>query len=116
MKTRTVAVLSLCLVLPAIAQEQKTQKAVVAVTADNFTRAESDKYFADVVKDAGGLGKFRHRREMMSIDHHQNGCATYSAFRRSSVSRAWHPRSASTSWEWSSQRNRSARAWRRSGR
>ena len=38
------------------------------VTADNFTRAESDGYFASVVKDAGGLGKFRHRREMMSID------------------------------------------------
>lgn len=62
MKTRTVAVLSLCLVVLAIAQEQKTQKAVFPVTVDNFTRAESDKYFADVVKDAGGLSKFRHRR------------------------------------------------------
>jgi hypothetical protein len=40
----------------------------VPVTADNFTRAESDKYFAEVVKDAGGLGRFRHRREMMSIE------------------------------------------------
>jgi hypothetical protein len=40
----------------------------VPITADNFTRAESDGYFAAVVKDAGGLGKFRHRREVMSID------------------------------------------------
>jgi hypothetical protein len=47
---------------------QSGQGNLVPVTADNFTRAESDKYFADVVKDAGRLGTFRHRREMMSID------------------------------------------------
>ena len=50
------------------ASAQSAPGKVVNVTADNFTRAESDKYFADVVKDAGGLGRFRHRREMMSID------------------------------------------------
>ena len=40
----------------------------VPVTADNFVRAETDMFFGGVVKD-GGLGRFRHRREPMSIDH-----------------------------------------------
>ena len=34
----------------------------IAVTPDNFARAESDLYFSGVVKD-GGFGKFMHRRE-----------------------------------------------------
>lgn len=39
----------------------------VPVTPDNFTRAESDMYFA--VEAAGGaFGKLQHRREMMPID------------------------------------------------
>ena len=38
----------------------------VPVTADNFVRAESDTYFAVLVKD-GGLGKFYHRREPASL-------------------------------------------------
>jgi hypothetical protein len=40
----------------------------VPVTADNFTRAESDMYFAEILNRAGGLGKFDHRREVMPID------------------------------------------------
>src|SRR6185437_11742069 len=36
--------------------------------ADNFVRAESDLYFAGIVKD-GGLGKFVHRREPAAIDN-----------------------------------------------
>jgi hypothetical protein len=40
----------------------------VPVTADNFTRAETDTYFANIVKEAGGLGKFFHRREIEPID------------------------------------------------
>ena len=39
---------------------------LVPVTADNFVRAESDTYFAGLVKD-GGLGKFYHRREPASL-------------------------------------------------
>jgi hypothetical protein len=39
----------------------------VAVTPDNFTRAESDMYFANQVK-RGGFGKFVHHRELMPID------------------------------------------------
>ncbi|MER9874573.1 DUF1214 domain-containing protein [Mesorhizobium sp. M0195] len=41
----------------------------VAVTADNFTRAETDSYFANIVKAADGLGKFFHRREIEPIDN-----------------------------------------------
>jgi hypothetical protein len=39
------------------------------VTVDNFKRAESDLYFGNAVKDAGGPGKFHHRREPMQIEH-----------------------------------------------
>ncbi len=39
------------------------------VTADNFIRAESDSYFATAVQQAGGVGKFFHFRDPMSIDH-----------------------------------------------
>lgn len=37
------------------------------VTVDNFTRAESDTYFAKFVKD-GTLGKFSHERELAAVD------------------------------------------------
>ena len=37
------------------------------VTTDNFTRAETDTYFAKFVKD-GGFGKFQHERAMAPID------------------------------------------------
>ena len=39
----------------------------IPVTADNFVRAESDMYFAAMVKDVG-LGRFDHRREPTAID------------------------------------------------
>jgi hypothetical protein len=38
----------------------------VAVTPENFVRAESDLYFSGVVKD-GGFGKFMHRRQPTSV-------------------------------------------------
>jgi hypothetical protein len=38
------------------------------VTADNFTRAETDTYFTNIVKQAGGPGSFFHRREIEPID------------------------------------------------
>jgi hypothetical protein len=41
----------------------------VPVTVDNFQRAESDLYFGNAIKDAGGPGKLHHRREPMQIDH-----------------------------------------------
>jgi hypothetical protein len=41
----------------------------VPVTADNFARAESDRYFAGLLKDSGGIGKFSHRREPAQLDN-----------------------------------------------
>ena len=41
---------------------------VVTATADNFTRAESDRYFTTVVNQAGGIGKFYHYRQVMPIN------------------------------------------------
>ncbi len=40
----------------------------VRVTVDNFNRAESDMYFARFEKE-GGFGKFKHERELASIDN-----------------------------------------------
>ena len=39
----------------------------IPVTADNFVRAESDRYF-DVVAKEGGFGKLHHHRGFMPID------------------------------------------------
>ena len=38
------------------------------VTVENFSRAETDLYFDTSVKQAGGIGKFYHFREVMPID------------------------------------------------
>lgn len=40
----------------------------VPVTVDNFTRAESDLYMGNTVKD-GGFGKFEHNRKPVDIEH-----------------------------------------------
>jgi hypothetical protein len=41
---------------------------VIPVTADNFVRAETDLYLGNVVKDAGGVGKYVHHRDVTPID------------------------------------------------
>ena len=38
------------------------------VNADNFVRAETHRMFADIQRDAGGVGVFRHKRQPASID------------------------------------------------
>ena len=38
------------------------------VNVDNFARAETDRMFADIQRDAGGIDTFRHNREPASID------------------------------------------------
>lgn len=40
----------------------------IPVTVDNFTRAETDLYFANIIKE-GSLGKLAHRREVAAIDN-----------------------------------------------
>ena len=63
MRSVVIATLALaCTSVSAIAQGS------VPVTADNFARAESDLYFGNAVKDAGGVGKMYHHREPMQID------------------------------------------------
>jgi hypothetical protein len=47
---------------------QQTERKPIIVTPDNFCRAETDLYFAGMVKD-GGFGKFVHNREPTPIDH-----------------------------------------------
>ena len=38
------------------------------VNVDNFVRAETDRMFADIQRDAGGIDTFRHNREPAAID------------------------------------------------
>jgi hypothetical protein len=38
------------------------------VSVDNFVRAETDRMFADIQRDAGGVNQFRHNREPAPID------------------------------------------------
>ena len=40
---------------------------IIPVTADNFVRAETDRYFGNAVKE-GKLGDFHHNRELMPIE------------------------------------------------
>ena len=54
--------------LVASASDGAAAEGAIAVTPDNFVRAESDLYFGNVVKD-GGFGKFLHRREPAAIDN-----------------------------------------------
>lgn len=56
-----------CAVLPIVSHAEGMGAQSVAVTADNFERAESDMYFAAVAKQ-GGFGKFFHYRDLMPID------------------------------------------------
>src|SRR3954469_473040 len=49
--------------------QQASSSNRVPVTADNFTRAESDSYFANIVKQSGGLGRFFHRRKVEPVDN-----------------------------------------------
>jgi len=41
---------------------------LATVSPDNFTRAETDRYFSVVARE-GGFGKFEHQRDVMPIDH-----------------------------------------------
>jgi len=54
---------------PGAALAQSPPASAIPVTADNFPRAESDLYFAGLLRDSGGIGKFNHRREPARIDN-----------------------------------------------
>lgn len=65
--TLCIAAAALAMTQPAQSQSPSAGQAV-AVTADNFVRAETDLYVGALAKQ-GGLGKLLHRREPASIDH-----------------------------------------------
>jgi hypothetical protein len=60
--------LTVCVLFAVMAAARMSAGDSVAVTADNFIRAESDRYFGAIVSN-GGFGKFEHNREPMPIDH-----------------------------------------------
>lgn len=68
MKAKLIVV-ALVMTLGAIngGQAQSPAGSPIPVTADNFVRAESDRYFG-VVEKEGGFGKLNHRRALMPID------------------------------------------------
>jgi hypothetical protein len=69
MKKTIVAALGFIWAAVSADAQQSQARSTVPVTADNFTRAETDTYFANIVKQAGGPGKFFHRREIEPIDN-----------------------------------------------
>jgi hypothetical protein len=61
-------VFALLLLASAISLAQGDSSKPVPVTVDNFVRAESDMYFANTVKLAGGPGRLHHVREVATPD------------------------------------------------
>jgi len=59
--------LGLCTAIVIAGSGSAWAQSPVMVDSDNFARAESDLYFAGVVKN-GGFGKFDHTREMAPLD------------------------------------------------
>jgi len=68
MRTRTTTIAAALLALGWLAAAPGQEPKAVPVTVENFRRAESDTYFATVLKDAGGLARFCHHREVMPIE------------------------------------------------
>ena len=62
MKTSILAAMSFALA-GTVASAQTSTSATQPVTSENYNRAQTDVYFAGVVKN-GGFGKFRHGREL----------------------------------------------------
>ena len=60
---------ALALALAGIGASQALAADSVPVGVDNFVRAESDLYFAGILKDSGSIGKIDHRREPAQIDN-----------------------------------------------
>src|SRR2546421_12949817 len=61
---RILAAMSL-VIASSLASAQTTASPAEPVTVENYNRAQTDVYFAGVVKN-GGFGKFRHGRELAS--------------------------------------------------
>jgi hypothetical protein len=61
--TRILAAMSLVIAASSVASAQTTDSPAEPATVENYNRAQTDVYFAGVVKN-GGFGKFRHGREL----------------------------------------------------
>src|SRR5215467_11365865 len=61
--TRILAAMSLLIAASSVASAQTTASPAEPVTVENYNRAQTDVYFAGVVKN-GGFGKLRHGREL----------------------------------------------------
>jgi hypothetical protein len=72
MKLEVLVLTAIVLALTGAAQAQPASQSAgnaIPVTVDNFIRAESDLYFAGILKDSGAIEKFLHRREPARIDN-----------------------------------------------
>jgi hypothetical protein len=69
MKKTIFAALGLIWAVVSADAQQSPARTTIPVTADNFSRAETDTYFANIVKQTGDPGKFFHRREIEPIDN-----------------------------------------------
>jgi len=72
MKLEALILTAIVVALTGSAQAQPSPQSAanaIPVTVDNFVRAESDLYFAGILKDSGATGKFLHRREPARIDN-----------------------------------------------
>jgi hypothetical protein len=49
--------------------EKVVTQTAIPVTVENFTRAESDMYFAASAKEARGIGKLFHHRDVVQVDN-----------------------------------------------
>jgi len=56
------------MVIVSVFLAQAAAGAQIPVTVDNFIRAETDMYAANLAKESGGTGKLLHRREPANID------------------------------------------------
>ena len=65
---RTLVILGMLLVAAGASRAQGPVSPPVPVTADNFVRAETDRYFAGVALKENGFGQFTHHREVVSIE------------------------------------------------
>lgn len=66
MKRFSLAAFALLACTAAFAQSSGSPTA--PVSPDNFRRAESDMYFGAGIKEAGGIGRFFHHRDVMAIE------------------------------------------------
>ena len=60
--------LAIAIALPLVFTAAAEAQTAAPVTTDNFAFAESDLYFGNAIKEAGGLGKFFHNRAPVDLD------------------------------------------------